>query len=532
MVENSSISSTSAQHQLIKAASLALYRQNPFRVLGVGVEATPGQMKKRQQELTVLEKIGTSPEDIMASLGSILPLGGSIDIDLLRQAFQSLQEPDQRLFNEFFWFWPVDTASEKDTALWELNEGRYQEAVAFWKREFKRENSFAAHNLAVYYHLLALDMEYLAIYQEFTDKQLEQKDEYWRQAYQFWLACYDKSEVWEHMKERLQDIDDPRVDRLWIDAMREAMPAIILKTSALHCVQAAVSSRPQNVDFHYQFMKGFDWSSPIVKASIRLSMEPLIDHITMLCSFYGKEAQYTPDNIADNIHQLREQGRELLDMVDMFLEQGDGIREGIHNDFALQMQKLVVIYANQTEDWYESLSLMEETLAFAESPSVRHKIAQDLQTIKDNQNQNKCYYCKLEPPNDACAYVLPMYGEITRVAEYNGERIHWQTAEVKIPRCPSCKRIHFWVNIYYSASLCILLFIIYMGVRQFYTATGWLLLPSFLAFLAIFFFVYEIDFIPSRFINTQLTGVFTDYPLFAALKQQGWRVGHRPPGVS
>lgn len=532
MVENSSTSSTSVQHQLIQAASPELYRQNPFRVLGVGVDATPGQMKKRQQELTVLEKIGTSPDDIMASLGSILPLGGSVDGDLLRQAFQSLQEPGQRLFNEFFWFWPVDAASEKDPALWELNEGRYQEAVAFWKGEFKRGSSIAAHNLAVYYHLLAIDMEYLAIYQEFNDKQLEQKNGYWRQAYQFWLACYDKSEVWERMKERLQDVDDPRVDSIWIDVMREVVPAVILKISALNCIQAAVLRRPEDVDFHYQFMKGFDWSSPVVKASIRLSMEPLLDHIRMLCSFYDREAQHTPDNIAGIIHQLGEQGRELLDTVDMFLEQGDGIREGIHNDLAAQMQKLVVIYANQTEDWYESLTFMEETLDWAESPSVRHKIAQNLQTIKNNQNQDKCYYCRREPKTDSSAYVLPMYGEITRVAEYNGERVHWQTAEVKIPRCPSCKRIHFWITIYYFASLCTLLFLIYMGVKQFYTATGWLLLPLLFAVLAIFLFVHEIDFIPERIINTQLTGIFKNYPLFVALKEQGWRVGHRPPGVS
>ena len=63
--------------------------------------------------------------------------------------------------DEFFWFWPRHPEDESDEALTLLGKAKFETARQLWiKNENEQsEGRVASHNLAVLYHLWALDLE-------------------------------------------------------------------------------------------------------------------------------------------------------------------------------------------------------------------------------------------------------------------------------------------------------------------------------------------------------------------------------------
>ena len=76
---------------------------------------------------------------------------------------QVLKEPEARLVHELFWFWPekYPEDSPADVATDFLAQGRTQEAVEYWEDLAMDNAPVALHNLAVYYHQQALELECL-----------------------------------------------------------------------------------------------------------------------------------------------------------------------------------------------------------------------------------------------------------------------------------------------------------------------------------------------------------------------------------
>src|SRR3712207_3919390 len=88
---------------LLEAARPELYRTNAFRVSELPVDADGRQLAKRQQ---VIELASNTGMPVPPGPGRALPLAATPDPDALRDAMQRLRDPERRLVDEFFWFWP------------------------------------------------------------------------------------------------------------------------------------------------------------------------------------------------------------------------------------------------------------------------------------------------------------------------------------------------------------------------------------------------------------------------------------------
>src|SRR5207237_3361496 len=85
------------------------------------------------------------------------------DVDAVRHAIERLRDPETRLVDEFFWFWPETSATETpDEALTALDRGDVAAARKRWQAAAPGAG-VAVHNLAVLAHLLALDLEHRAL---------------------------------------------------------------------------------------------------------------------------------------------------------------------------------------------------------------------------------------------------------------------------------------------------------------------------------------------------------------------------------
>jgi hypothetical protein len=147
---------SSACLPLIDAATKDLFRKNAFRITGLPVDATAREEAKHNDKIKQLAELGKDPHTQDAAFPIKPPPG----LDEIREAIQKLNDPQKRLIDEFFWFWPQEHGQSKsDPAIQALAKGDSKTAIEIWngKEESTTDDVVASHNLALVYHIIALD---------------------------------------------------------------------------------------------------------------------------------------------------------------------------------------------------------------------------------------------------------------------------------------------------------------------------------------------------------------------------------------
>ena len=122
---------------LIQAANRDLFRHNAFRITGLPVDASIREISKQADKLKMMEELGHGSS---AHTGAFA-LDPPPSVDQIREAIQKLKDPEKRLIDEFFWFWPEQFGnSQSDAAIGALRSGDGETALKIWslKRRIQR----------------------------------------------------------------------------------------------------------------------------------------------------------------------------------------------------------------------------------------------------------------------------------------------------------------------------------------------------------------------------------------------------------
>ena len=204
-----------------KIAGAELYRNNPFRRLGLSVLASPREVAKRCDQLRLSTELGIS--DSKRAFAPSRPPG----VDQVRESAQQLQDPTQRLLFEFFWFWPIEyPESGDDPGLVALEKGDSEEAFACWCRALAQGRPAALHNMAVYFHLIALDWD-------LDDPRAARSDEeIWGPALKYWLRVQQGDGIWDRLRLRTQGQVDSGMLGNFPSELRTLLPAALAGINA------------------------------------------------------------------------------------------------------------------------------------------------------------------------------------------------------------------------------------------------------------------------------------------------------------
>ncbi len=427
---------------LFEIASPELYRRNAFRVLGLPVDATMGDIRRRQNRLKMMEKLGMSaPKDT----GGYLPLDVPPDEDDVRRAMQRLQDPEARLLDELFWFWPQELGSSDDEGLKLLAENRVSKAHSLW-RKYERDGSsgkVSTHNLAVFYHALALDLEHQAATKRLNSKGLETRADCWRRAYERWKKLLSDETFWSRLTARIRELDDPRLTTGLARRIRDSLEEAILLINARMAVTSAERGKKREAKRHATIMLKFELRKPLIRRAIRESFSPIRQRIKMLCESAKAKAEQTP-KLADRASwSLLNEAKPLLAAMRLLLPKPDPMRQGAHDEVALQALRCQVAFSRETQDWQKSLILLEMALPLASSASIRKRLGDNVKIVQDNLKGTMCYFCEQTPADDDAGVEVEMYGNVLRLpVGFNQIRVTWQKCTVRVPRCRECRKNH------------------------------------------------------------------------------------------
>jgi len=421
-------------------AALALdaltYRRNAFRLTGLSIDTGARDITRLGERLVMLHRLNGGTPAQGGFPGDPPPA-----LDGIQEALQRLRDPEQRILDEFFWFWPVhDDGARSDQALSALAAGDADAAIAVWEQTLAspRTRGSAIHNLAVIEHLRALEA---AAGMGAGSRSVDGTG--WRKAYRRWAEVLQEEAVWIRLVSRIRVLDDPRVNADFARELREALPPAILAVNVALARDAASRGDQRDAALHAGIIRESGFSRLAIESSVRRLVEPYAARVASLCEDATTATHSNAKGGAKAASRLIEETKPMLAALDLLVSPGEKRREELRDEVANAALACLVRYANATEDWKTVIPLTESTEKIAATSELRARVSENLETAKGNLELRTCWFCKDRIPEERTALKIPMHGDIQREYHFlRGTQVRWRRHDIEVPRCATCAAAH------------------------------------------------------------------------------------------
>lgn len=375
---------------LLAEAVPELYRTNAFRVTQLPVNVTQREVSRQVDKIRMADKIGV-PVDLK---GGLLPLASAPDSDTLRAAVQRLRDPEKRLIDELFWFWPLHDGVEHDVALKALEIEGTGAASRLWQSaadEGGRRGAIALHNLAILSHAAALDAELDDRHGKLSDAGRQALKTLWSTAFQHWGELRKSEGFADVLRERVRDVGDPRLDESTVANVRKTLAEALASISARLAVADFDAGNSEACGRVFAQLRASGLPQSDVRRAVRDALGPVRARLKASGESFEQKPDGAPREILVAARRFLEQTERLLLLVDMALPEGDATRAGLHDDVALTVMGMTIAYANGSEDFRGSLAWLERAAKIAEGEAALHRIAENTSTARENADAEDAY---------------------------------------------------------------------------------------------------------------------------------------------
>lgn len=367
---------------LLAAATQELFQKNAFRITGLPVEATTRQVAKHATNLGQMAELGLEASH-QAGLFAIKP---PPTLDEVREAVQRLKDPENRLVDELFWFWPCQAGSAlPDPALEALASGNGDTALKAWEAAATNPATAcaAAHNTALFWHLTAIDSEAKVAPNGSVQNEHEVETP-WRTCLSEWGRLVDDDGLWERVATHARRIDDPRLKASFLRSMRATLPLALAKINAELALSHAESGRTALAAMHIRLVRDADQGAPLLEKAAEIVLTPLVGRLRESIRRAKETTQEDPDKGADAVRHLLAHAKHLPDIFDLFYGEQEHSAKEVLDEAATTCIDSLVSYQKNTEDNRAFVDLLQAALPLADAVEVRQRIEKNIEIGKNN----------------------------------------------------------------------------------------------------------------------------------------------------
>ena len=387
----------SLMQELIKTLGPDLYRLNAFRLLAVSTDTSPRRLKRVIEKLQLDEKFAhqqASGGYLMELVPESKPeqgelLAGKTKLELAQEAVDRLNDPQRRLVEEFFWFWPEKSKNgSKDEGIQLANAGDFAAAGEIWVERSANDDKsgIALHNLAVLNHMAALDLEQKLDEGALGSDQQAHLENHWQKAYEDWTLLLDCDPFWKRMQKRVMELDDPRLPKSTGDEIRQFLPAAIPLIAAKLAVACVEKGDEKRAEKHIRRLDRIGLPDDELGKAKALAVEPIRERVNILVDSIDREAEEDPvhaDKIVRRTSQSVRLAHDLL-AADILFGKTHPTVIYLHDHIVHALNGCLVKFGNKTENWEEVARLLEQVKSLARSSAAKQKITEGLQQAKEN----------------------------------------------------------------------------------------------------------------------------------------------------
>jgi hypothetical protein len=382
---------------LLEAATRELFQGNAFRITGLSVDATAREIARREDKLKRLEgleRLGIANQDeklkVMEQMGlkgsgytSAFPLKVPPTVDQIRGAFQKLNKsPDRRLVDEFFWFWPAEFGkAASDPAIQALVGGDVKTVEQIWAaaESGKNESVVAKHNLAVLWHLKALDLENDRIGGGVDASRRREIEETWRNALKRWEALSTDDALWEKVASRIRQIDDARLTTGFGRRIRSTLRPALNKINAELALAYAKAGNMDLATAHVQLMRETGQSSDDVAKAGELVLAPVVSRVREQIKRAKQQAETNPETADQAARDLITGALRFAGLFDLFFGEAEHPAKDVLEEVASTTVDCLVAYVQKTGGTKTSIELHELALELAKTDKLRDLIKSNIE---------------------------------------------------------------------------------------------------------------------------------------------------------
>ncbi len=365
-----------------------LFRQNAFRLLELPISANQREISRRAQMLRMAAEKGLSK----AATSNVFPVTPPPDAQDFKESERKLSDVSRRLIDELFWFWPLEETGS-DEAFDALAARAYSKAVSIWNDLLKKPNAeIGIHNLAILYHLSALDLEHRSSTASLTPKEQQLRQSYWSAAMQYWHLAIQHEGTWNFIAKRIRAINDPSLKADSARRIREFLPSALLKINSGLAVDALVKGDSEEVRKQIGFIRQSGFEESHSEAAAKIYNQRLRSEVKNLCAQATSEAEQDPWVAGKTTDHLLNRGAFLLWGIDNLLPNQSATRDELHDEITKAALDCISKFGDTTHKWPQILKLFERVLVLTTNPTLRENIESWAEVIRDVQ-PTQAYWC-------------------------------------------------------------------------------------------------------------------------------------------
>ena len=499
-----------------------IYRINAFRLLNLPITTTNKDIKKITYKNELMQKYAIDKCNRNEKSN-----------ELKEKALQRILNPELRFIDEFFWYWPSsDNPNVTDDAISAVINDKLPDAVSIWgKREQNgSESHVSSHNLAVCYHSLALEIDRREIEKKPVNNDLKiKRSNYWKAALSRWRLLLKNNNFWQRVQQRIDYINDPRINYQTIVQIKKQLPQALLMINASIALEYSKIDAMEDMQFHINLMNESGFGSELINDALHQALDSMRISLKNICANNAEEVNNSPSNGYEINNNMIKDTKKLLLHFDRLLPKEDVLKESVHDEIALQIRSSVYSYANATENWENALSLLQQAWVIASGISIKRKIEEDITTINNVLTYTTCRFCG-KPAKDSSAMAeVVMYGNVREEWQFFETKVRWHNVRIPVPRCALCKGAHSTRhNIGCGGLVFGVLAGLVMGVTLQEVFNGVLVAIITFAFISSLAYLLSLATFPP--------GVKTEdhkmsFPKVQEMINNGWNVGEKPSNV-
>jgi hypothetical protein len=377
-------------------ATPKLYQENPFRVLGLSVLASPREVNRRLDQLKLGLELGTASFDW--AFAPVLPP----NLEALRASAQLIKDPRNRFFAEIFWFWAESFPEEGgDDAMDDLERCLPNDAISRWVTGAKSHGLVALHNLAVYHHLIAIE-------QEQSNPTLADDDvnTWWRAAIGYWKVIQESDEFWDRLRKRVLKLGDAQLPVDSVDGLRRDFFLLLANINAALALKAAESNDTERAARHLTLIGEIFPDGENARRCLEKGLAPVIARVEARIAEMKRSVSGDATRPLLAAQNLIEHCLPDIQVLDTLSGRESALFSEISSRLVAAALDVVVAHQRSTGENLRCLAILIVLQTWAASPETRRRLDETFQVIYKNS---------LELPERAEEGEEPAYARALRV---------------------------------------------------------------------------------------------------------------------
>ena len=426
-----------------------IYETNAFRLLGVPTDTSPRQLKRKLEKIRLEAKFNhhggaevekgssedrgedqseTTPEDDAGNIGkarkAIAGLkrkleeiqqnvksdnrnrsaveDGPIDdrdegqeevdsidrrtIENAKKAVERLNDPYQRLVEEFFWFWSDCSHSQwPDHAVGCALRGEVEEADRYWQKRVESGDAIALHNLAVLHHMAALEYDLKLDHYQLGKRELKSLHEHWEKAHAFWGRCLAHEAIWKRVEGRVQALDDRRLYDDVVEDLRLYFPKGIVLIAGKRAILCMENGEEECALEHAERIDRLPFSDALKDEAKTMAIVPIRERVDIIVRNLNQEKEDDPVHVNAVVEQVLHNDvlKRDLGIVKHLFGPKHSTTLQLHDEINRALTNAILAYGNKVEDWPGVKRMLDKVLRYAVSDSQRKRIRSEREKAEE-----------------------------------------------------------------------------------------------------------------------------------------------------